>query len=73
MIQDIMQPVRRADRQPEMMTVSQLKKTGILPERAIRRIVAEGRVPVVKSGNRNYVNFDAFKRYLETGRVDALH
>ena len=49
---------------PEMLTIPQLEKLQILPGRAIRRLVAEKKIPAIKVGNRQYINFDVFKRYL---------
>jgi len=49
---------------PKMKTISQLEKLQIMPGRAIRRLVAENRIPTVKIGNRHYINLTIFERYL---------
>ena len=48
-----------------MKTIPQLERMGILPGRAIRRLVAEKKIPTVKIGNRQYINFHLFARFLE--------
>ena len=44
---------------PRMLTIREVAKTGILPETALRRLAAEGRLPALKVGNRLLVNYDA--------------
>ena len=56
---------------PQMLTIPQLERMGILPGRAIRRLVAEKAIPTVKVGNRQYINLAVFERYLEAGGDDA--
>ena len=43
---------------PKFMSLHQVAKTGILPERCLRRLAAEGKLPSIKSGNKTLVNFD---------------
>jgi hypothetical protein len=47
-----------------METISQFTKRGILPERATRRLIAEGKIPVVRSGRTAYINVDLLIRKL---------
>jgi excisionase family DNA binding protein len=47
-----------------MLTIPQLAARGILPGRAIRRLVDEGRIPTVEIGNRRYINFSVFEQFL---------
>jgi excisionase family DNA binding protein len=55
---------------PQMLTVSQAAKTKILPERTLRRLVADGTIPSVKSGKTAYINFDLLTRRLaENGTI----
>ena len=61
--------VRTATPTPEMLTVRQAAQRGVLPERALRRLVAQGKIPTVKVGNRHYVNLSVFKRYLAGERI----
>lgn len=56
---------------PQMLTIPQLERMGILPGRAIRRLVAEKAIPTVKVGNRQYINLAVFERYLEAGGNDV--
>ena len=56
---------------PIMLTIPQLEAMQILPGRAIRRLVAEGRIPTIKVGNRRYINYTLFERYLLDGQVEA--
>ena len=58
---------------PEMITVRQAASRGVLPERALRRLIAERRLPVVRSGRTQYINYDRLIAELEngTGRIWA--
>lgn len=49
---------------PRMLTIPQLTAMDYLPGRAIRRLVAEKKIPTVKVGNRQYINLAIFERYL---------
>lgn len=49
---------------PQMLTITQLEAMKILPGRAIRRLVADKKIPTVKVGNRQYINLAVFERYL---------
>jgi hypothetical protein len=42
---------------PEMLSIRQVVKRGILSERAIRDLVADGRIKTVKSGKVHYINY----------------
>jgi hypothetical protein len=56
---------------PKMLTIPQLAAEGYLPERAIRRLVAEGAIPTVRIGTRRYINLTVFIRYL-SGEKEAV-
>ena len=43
---------------PTMVTIRQAASTGILPESALRRMVKDGTIPVIYSGNKAFLNFD---------------
>lgn len=47
-------------------TVRQTAATGILPEYQIRLLVAAGKCPGIKAGNRFLVNVEALAEMLET-------
>ena len=42
---------------PVMLTVRQAAATGVFPERTIRRLIAEKKIPVIRSGRTQYVNY----------------
>ncbi len=50
---------------PRMWTVRQIARTGILPENALHRMIAEETIPVLKIGNKNLINFDKLLQMLE--------
>jgi len=52
---------------PEMLTVRQAAGRGILPERALRRLIAEKRIPVVCSGRTQYINYNRLMDMLDKG------
>jgi hypothetical protein len=47
-----------------MLTIPQLVSMRILPGRAIRRLVAENKIPTVKVGTRVYINLAVFEKFL---------
>ena len=52
---------------PEMITVRQAASRGVLPERALRRLIAEKKIPVIRSGRTQYINYDRLLDMLEKG------
>ena len=52
---------------PEMITVRQAAGRGVLPERALRRLIAEKKIPVIRSGRTQYINYDRLIAELENG------
>lgn len=50
---------------PEFKTIRQTAATGILSEHRIRLMVAEGRCPGLKAGNRFLVNVGALAEMLD--------
>ena len=52
---------------PEMVTVRQAAMRGILPERTLRRLVAQKKIPVVRSGKTMYLNFTRLCEQLNSG------
>lgn len=50
---------------PEFKTIRQTAATGILSEHRIRLMVAEGRCPGLKTGNRFLVNVGALAEMLD--------
>ena len=49
---------------PRMMTISQIAKTGLLPENAIRVMLKSGVIPAVYSGKKAFINYDNLCSYL---------
>jgi hypothetical protein len=54
---------------PQMLTLPQLAAQGILPARAIRRLVSEKKIPTVKVGTRTYINLAVFEKFLTAGEA----
>ena len=46
------------------LTIRQVAKTGLLGESTLRRLVKEGKIPCIKSGNRNLINYPLLKEQL---------
>lgn len=53
------------ERIPQMLTIRETAKTGILPETALRRLAAEGRLPCIYVGRKALVNFDRLVQMLD--------
>lgn len=51
---------------PQMMTVRQIAKTGLLPENAIRVMLKNGQIKAVYSDRKALINFDNLCEYLKT-------
>ena len=51
---------------PRMMTISQIAKTGLLPENALRVMLKDGLIKAVYSGRKAFVNYDNLCTYLNT-------
>ena len=43
---------------PKFMSIHDVAMTGILPERCLRKMAKEGRLPAIKTGNKTLINFD---------------
>ena len=56
---------------PEMLTARQVAKRGLLPERTIRRLIAEEKIPVVRSGKVMYINFTRLCEQLNSGEGEV--
>lgn len=52
---------------PEMVTIRECAARGVLPEWCLRRLVAQKKIPVVKSGRTQYINYDRLIADLENG------
>lgn len=56
---------RRGNDIPEMMTIRQVAKTGLLPENALRVMLKQGKLPAVFSGRKALINFDLLCEQLQ--------
>ena len=56
---------------PEMVTVRQAAQRGILPERTLRRLVAQNKIPVVRSGKTMYINYTRLCEQLNSGEGEV--
>lgn len=50
---------------PKFLTIRQTARTGLAAESFIRLLVAQGRRPGIRSGNRFYVNYEALCEMLD--------
>ena len=50
--------INKAITPPKLMTVRQIAKTGVISEFALRRMIKEGVVKPIYSGNRALLNFN---------------
>lgn len=51
---------------PNMMTIREVARTGILTESVLRRMDKQGKLPCIKVGNRCLINFDALVKQLQS-------
>lgn len=56
---------KRVNDIPEMMTIRQIAKTGLLPENALRVMLKQGKLPAVYSGRKALINFDLLCEQLQ--------
>ena len=56
---------------PEMLTIRQTAMRGVLPERTLRRLVAQNKIPVVRSGKTMYLNYTRLCEQLNSGEGDV--
>lgn len=59
-----------ADRQPNMMTVRQVAKTGLLSEHALRIMLKAGKLPAIYIGNKALINYDKLCEQLSALEAD---
>ena len=44
---------------PKLMTIRQVAKTGLIPEKALRQLVKQGIVKVLYSGKKAFINYQS--------------
>lgn len=49
---------------PQMMTIREVAKTGLLTEYTLRQLCKQKKLPCIKVGNRTLINFDALVEQL---------
>ena len=54
------------DKQPTMMTIREIARTGILSEHALRVMVKESKLPVLYVGRKALINYDSLCDALKT-------
>ena len=57
-------------KKPEMLSIRQTAAREILPERTLRRLVAQGKIKTVRSGRTQYINVTALVEQLNSGEGD---
>lgn len=43
---------------PQMMTIREIARTGLLSEHALRLLLKEGKLPAIYVGNKSLINYD---------------
>jgi excisionase family DNA binding protein len=51
-------------KQPEILSIRQAAARGVLPERTLRRLVAQKKIPTIRSGKTQYVNYTLLLEWL---------
>lgn len=56
---------------PEMLTIRQVAAREVLPERTLRRLAAQGKIPVIRSGKTQYINYTRLCEQLNSGEGEV--
>ncbi|MDO4962069.1 MAG: hypothetical protein Q4E57_09550 [Eubacteriales bacterium] len=56
---------------PNMMTIRQIAKTGLLSEHALRLMLRAGKLPAIYIGKKALINYDKLVDQLESLDVDV--
>ena len=56
---------------PNMMTIRQIAKTGLLSEHALRLMLKAGKLPAIYIGKKALINYDKLVDQLESLDVDV--
>lgn len=57
--------------QPNMMTIREIAKTGLLSEHALRLLLKSGKLPAIYIGKKALVNYDKLCAELQSLNVDV--
>ena len=52
---------------PEMLSIRQVAQRGVLTERALRRLVAENKIQVIRIGKKALINYTRLCEMLQNG------
>ena len=55
---------------PQMMTIREIAKTGLLSEHALRLLLKEGKLPAIYVGNNALINYDRLRAELQNLDTD---
>ena len=58
-------------KQPQMLTIRQVAKTGILSEHALRIMLKAGKLPAIYVGNKALINYDKLCEQLSALEADT--
>lgn len=56
---------------PQMLTVREIARTGLLSEHALRIMLKEGKLPAIYVGNKALINYDKLCEELLTLKADV--
>ena len=54
----------------EMLSIKQVAQRGILPEKALRRLIDENKIAVVRIGKKALINYTRLCEQLQSGEGD---
>jgi hypothetical protein len=60
-----------ANDQPNMMTVREIARTGLLSEHALRLLLKSGKLPAIYIGKKALINYDKLCAELQSLNVDV--
>ena len=58
-------------KQPNMMTVREIARTGLLSEHALRLMLKAGKLPAIYIGNKALINYDKLCTELQNLKADV--
>lgn len=60
-----MQDNKIENQAPQMLTIREVARTGLLPEHALRLMAKAGKLPALKVGNKILINYDKLCQQLQ--------
>ena len=58
------------NKNPRMLTIREIAKTGLLSEHALRSLLKAGKLPAIYIGNKALINYDRLLEDLTTLKAD---